>query len=63
MASTSFAKDHPEVHGWISNFSMPSDKLASLEDVMFNQNNGDDYGPALTQWIADNRAWVDGLTS
>ncbi|GAA4057776.1 hypothetical protein GCM10023065_03440 [Microbacterium laevaniformans] len=63
VASTSFAKDHPEVHGWISNFSMPSDKLASLEDVMFNQNNGDDYGPALTQWIADNQAWVDGLTS
>lgn len=63
VASTSFATDHPEVHGWISNFSMPTDTLASLEDVMFNQNSGDDYAPVVKQWIAQHQEWVDSLTS
>lgn len=63
VASTSFAKDHPEVHDWISNFSMPSDKLASLEDAMFNSYDGDDYAPVVKQWIADNQEWVDSLTA
>jgi len=63
VAATSFAQDHPEVHGWISGFSMPGDKLASLEDAMFNQYSGDDYGPVVKQWIADNQEWVDGLTA
>ena len=63
VASTSLAKDHPEVHDWISKFSMPSDKLASLENTMFNAYDGDDYGPIVKQWIADNQEWVDSLTS
>jgi len=63
VASTSLATDHPEVHDWISNFTMPGDKLASLEDAMFNAYDGDDYAPVVKQWIADNREWVDSLTA
>jgi len=63
VASTSLATDHPEVHDWISNFTMPGDKLASLEDAMFNAYDGDDYGPIVKQWIADNQEWVDSLTA
>jgi len=63
VAATSFAKDHPEVHRWISNFSMPGDRLASLEDAMFNQYSGDDYGPVVKKWISENQEWVDGLTA
>lgn len=63
VAATSFASDFPEVHGWLSDFQMPSDVLYSLEDAMFNQYDGDDYGPVVQQWIADNQEWVDSLTS
>jgi glycine betaine/proline transport system substrate-binding protein len=63
VAATSFADDFPEVHGWISDFRMPSDLLYSLEDAMFNEYDGDDYGPIVQQWISDNQEWVDSLTA
>lgn len=63
VAATSFAQDFPEVHGWISGFRMPSEKLYSLEDAMFNAGSSDDYGPVVTAWIDENREWVDSLTS
>ena len=63
VAATTFGEDFPEVHEWISNFEMPSDLLYSLEDAMFNQYDGDDYGPIVEQWIEDNQEYVDGLTS
>ena len=37
VAASSFGEDFPEVHGWLSDFQMPSDLLYSLEDAMFNQ--------------------------
>ena len=30
---------------------------------MFNEYDGDDYGPVVEEWIADNQDWVDSLTS
>lgn len=63
VAASSFGEDFPEVHGWISDFRMPSDMLYSLEDAMFNAYDGDDYGPVVEQWIADNQEWVDSLTA
>ncbi|MFE4724956.1 glycine betaine ABC transporter substrate-binding protein [Microbacterium sp. NPDC056736] len=63
VSSTPFGEDFPEVSDWISDFEMPSDLLYSLEDAMFNEYDGDDYGPIVEQWIADNQEWVDGLTS
>lgn len=55
--------DFPEVHGWLADFEMSSDLLYSLENAMFNEYDGDDYGPVVEAWIADNRDWVDSLTS
>lgn len=63
VAATSFQSDFPEVRGSISNFRMPGDMLYSLEDAMFNQYSGDDYGPVVKKWIADNQEWVDALTA
>lgn len=63
VAATSMKDDFPEVHTWISNFEMPSDTLYSLEDALFNSDAGDDYGPAVAEWIAANQDWVDSLTS
>ena len=63
VAATSFQTDFPEVHGWISGFQMPSETLYSLEDAMFNQASGDDYGPVVKKWIAGNQEGGEALTS
>lgn len=63
VAAKSFEEKHPEVFEWISNFRMDNEKLYSLEDAMFGENAGDDYGPVVAEWIAANQEWVDGLTS
>lgn len=62
FGSGSFADDHPEVAEWLSNFTMDSELLYSLENAMFNEHTGDDYEQVVADWIADNREWVDGLT-
>ena len=61
-SSGSFADDHPEVAEWLSNFTMDSELLYSLENAMFNEHTGDDYEQVVADWIAHNREWVDGLT-
>lgn len=63
VTSTAFADEFPEVNEWLSNFRMDNEMLYSLEDVMFNEYSGDDYGPLVEEWISENQAWVDGLTS
>lgn len=64
VTSSNFAKDFPEVNGWLSSFRMDNDTLYSLEDAMFNSGgSGKDYAPAVADWISQNQAWVDTLTS
>lgn len=58
-----FEKDHAEVAGWLSDFTMDLDTLYSLENSMFVENDTSDYGPIVKKWIEDNREWVDSLTS
>lgn len=60
---TGFADDHAEVAGWLSKFTMAPDQLYSLEDLLFNKNHTEDYGPLVKQWISENQDYVDSLTS
>lgn len=62
VASTTFEEEFPEVFAWLSDFRMDNETLYSLEDAMFGQYDGDDYGPVVAEWIAANQDWVDGLT-
>lgn len=59
----SFEETHPTLAAWLKDFQMDSDLLYSLENAMFNENDSDDYGPVVEQWIDENREWVDSLTS
>jgi glycine betaine/proline transport system substrate-binding protein len=59
----SFEQTHPTLAGWLRDFEMDSELLYSLENAMFNENDTDDYGPIVEQWIADNQEYVDSLTS
>lgn len=63
VASTTFEEDFPEVFDWLSDFRMDNEALYSLEDAMFGEYDGDDYGAVVDTWIADNQDWVDSLTS
>lgn len=58
-----FTADFPEVAGWLGNFKMDLDKLYSLENLLFVENDTSDYAPLVEKWIADNQDYVDGLTS
>ncbi|GAA2032407.1 glycine betaine ABC transporter substrate-binding protein [Agromyces tropicus] len=59
----SFEENFPTLSGWLEGFEMDSELLYSLENAMFNENDSDDYGPIVEQWIADNQEYVDSLTS
>lgn len=54
---------HPQVATWIESFEMNNDLLYSLENAMFNEYDGDDYGPVVAEWISQNQDYVDGLTA
>ncbi len=61
--SGTFSEDYPQVSEWVSDFKMENDLLYSLENVMFNENETDDYDPIVDQWISDNQEYVDSLTA
>jgi len=65
IASTELEKKAPEVFAWLSDFTMDSDVLFSLENAMYNSGQEDvsDYTDIVNTWIGENQAWVDALTS
>ncbi|WP_404291060.1 glycine betaine ABC transporter substrate-binding protein [Glutamicibacter arilaitensis] len=58
-----FADDHAEVAKWMSDFKMDLDTLYDLENLLFVENDTDDYQPLVKQWMEENREFVDGMTS
>ena len=62
FSRTGFDSDFPEVAEWLGNFEMSLDQLYDLENLLFVDNDTDDYGPLVDQWIADNQEYVDSLT-
>ena len=65
FANAEWAADeaNAEVVGWFENFTMDSELLYSLENMMFNENQDvDDYRPIIEEWAAENQEYVDGLT-
>ncbi|RNE67018.1 glycine betaine ABC transporter substrate-binding protein [Cryobacterium tepidiphilum] len=63
IASTSFEDDFPQLTKWIEAFKLDSDHLYSLENVMYNGTDTDDYTEIVDKWISENQDYVDGLTS
>jgi len=59
---TGFADDFPELQSWLSEWSMDSDTLYSLENTLFNDPATDDLEALTADWIAENQDWVDSLT-
>ena len=58
-----FADEFPEVTDWLDGFTMNLDVLYSLENAMFVDYDGQDFGPIVATWIEENQEYVDSLTS
>lgn len=60
MANKKWAEDNAEAAGWFENFVLTDDELASLEELVINQYEGDEE-EGVKVWLddAENRAAVD----
>jgi glycine betaine/proline transport system substrate-binding protein len=58
-----FTTEYPQVAEWMDGFEMSLDQLYSLEQAMFVDYDGSDFGPVVAEWITQNQEYVDSLTS
>jgi glycine betaine/proline transport system substrate-binding protein len=56
-----FAKDYPTAASWIGAFELTDEQLFSLENIMFNENNGSDLDASAKEWLEQNPTFVDDL--
>ena len=56
-----FAKDYPTAASWIGAFELTDEQLFSLENIMFNENNGSDPDASAKEWLEQNPTFVDDL--
>ncbi|MDN3309476.1 glycine betaine ABC transporter substrate-binding protein [Microbacterium oryzae] len=63
FAREGFSDDHAEVAGWLRDFQMDEERLLDLEELLFVDNDTDEYGPIVDAWIEENQDYVDSLTS
>lgn len=63
FARGGFSDDHPEVADWFKNFKMDLETLYDLENLLFVENDTDDYQPLIKQWMEENPEFVQDMTS
>lgn len=56
-----FAKDYPTAASWIGAFELTDEQLFSLENIMFNENDGSDPDASAKEWLEQNPTFVDDL--
>lgn len=56
-----FSEEFPEVAEWIGNFTMTPDQLHSLENIMFNELDGEDNDGAVEQWLEQNPDYISSI--
>ncbi len=56
-----FGEDFPEVADWIEAFELNDDQLFSLENIMFNENEGNKNEESVEEWLEANPDFVDEL--
>jgi len=61
VGRTGFGADYPELTSWLANFTLDADQLFSLENLMFNENDGEDNEGSAKQWLADNPEFVTDI--
>lgn len=56
-----FGEEFPQAAEWIKNFKMTDEQLSSLEEIMFNKNNGEKNEESVNQWLEDNPDYIEKL--
>lgn len=56
-----FAEDYPKLTAWLESFTLTGDQLFSLENLMFNENEGQENEASVEQWLEENPDFVDDL--
>ncbi|WP_029088460.1 glycine betaine ABC transporter substrate-binding protein [Brevibacterium album] len=61
FARTGFGEDNPQVTQLLKNLVLDDEHLASLENVMFSEENygGEDLEEAVAEWAGENQQFVD----
>ncbi len=61
VARAGFTQDHPQLASWLEHFTLTGDQLFSLENIMFNINDGEDPEGSVEQWLEENPGFFDEI--
>ena len=61
VGRTGFVEDYPTLSSWLAAFTLTSDQLTSLENLMFHTNGGTENEASAEQWLSENAAFVTDL--
>ena len=61
VGRTGFAADHPDIAALIKAFTLTDEQLFSLENIMFNEDEGADPDKSVRTWLEANPTFVDDL--
>ncbi|WP_237689012.1 glycine betaine ABC transporter substrate-binding protein [Cellulomonas fulva] len=61
VGRTDFTADYPTLASWIDAFTLTDEQLFSLENLMFNEDEGADPDASARAWLEDNATFVDDL--
>ncbi len=56
-----FSEAYPQLASWLAAFTLTDEQLFSLENVMFNENGGEDNEGAVEQWLEQNPGFFDEI--
>ncbi|WP_029089252.1 glycine betaine ABC transporter substrate-binding protein [Brevibacterium album] len=61
FATAGFGEEHPEVSQLLKNLVISDENLASVENVMFSDENygGENLDEAVAEWVADNPEFIE----
>jgi glycine betaine/proline transport system substrate-binding protein len=65
FARSGFSDDFPEAAEWVGNFTLTSEQLLGIEDIMvveMSASSNEQYAEAIEQWLADNPDFVSEAT-
>jgi glycine betaine/proline transport system substrate-binding protein len=65
FARSGFSADFPDAAEWVSNFTLTSEQLLAIEDIMvveMSASSNEQYAAAIDQWLADNPDFLSEAT-
>lgn len=60
-ARPGFTEEYPQLTAWLEEFRMTGEQLHSLENIMFNINDGKDPEGSVEQWLEENPDFFEDI--